>query len=43
MKKYFNFSWGWGRKKDPPKNGTSSNKEEKPYQAKSMWQASPLY
>ena len=30
MKKYFNFSWGWGRKKDPPKNGTSSNKEEKP-------------
>ena len=20
MKKYFNFSWGWGRKKDPPKN-----------------------
>ena len=25
MKKYFNFSWGWGRKKDPPKNGTSSN------------------
>ena len=30
MKKYFNFSWGWGRKKDPSKNGTSSNKEEKP-------------
>ena len=30
MKKYFNFNWGWGRKKDPPQSSTSSNKEEKP-------------
>ena len=30
MKKYFNFNWVWGRKKDPPKDGTSSNKEQKP-------------
>lgn len=30
MKKYFNFNWGWGRKKDSPKNDSSQNKEAKP-------------